>query len=592
MTPMLLGALILVLLTLAVLGDLAAGRGNNEVKPRLVRAPPPGGTLFVLVHGFKPEAKPWEEVAAALEPYGGVLLLTYDARRASNAAPAALSSEIGKAIAAEVAQRPGARVVLVAHSIGALLVRRAVLDGLSQKQSWAQAVRRLVLLAGMNRGWTTEGKLPPDATVWLELQMRVGHWLAKLLGRGELILEMQRGSPFVSNLRLDWIRLMHEREAAPAADPRPLEVVQLLGDIDDVVHREDNEDLRATAMGEFALLRVRGTGHADIIEVGASGKDEEASDLQLYRRDKLLLAATTQDFGSVRAQSEVLEPSVDKLVTDVVFVLHGIRDIGRWSSAFEDEIRNNHGLEADRKLLFVSPRYGYLGMGPFLFEGVRDRYVRWFMDEYTEVLARYPRVKPESIRFFGHSNGTYLLADALRKYESMRVGNVVLAGSVVSSDYPWSGLEHRIGAIRSYAGTRDWVVALFPRLFELPGFVHLGNRLGGGGFLGFSDTRVQNVLIPGGHDAFGRHQEAIVAFLMTEGGQPPIDEEGNPLPLPKDRSVLLHAMASMPVVLLVWASLMGVVCYIGLRVVGAAAAPNWPILLVFALLLVTVLRTI
>jgi hypothetical protein len=46
-----------------------------------------------------------------------------------------------------------------------------------------------------------------------------------------------------------------------------------------------------------------------------------------------------------------------------------------------------------------------------------------------------------------------------------------------------------------------------------------------------------------------------------------------------------------PVVLMVWAALVGAALYLGVRVVGAAASPTWPVLLAFALLVITVLRT-
>lgn len=595
MTAVVLAGLLAVMLGMALLGDTWKPAPCNEVKPLLRPGSVPGGPLFVLVHGFDPDRKEWNAVAQSLVPHGDVLELRYDAGRTSNAQPAEVARNIGAAIAAEVAKGGRTDVVVVAHSMGALLARRALLDALKDKQAWAVSVKRLVLLAGMNRGWTAEGRLPPDASAWLEVEMRVGHWLAGMLRKGQLLLDLQRGSPFVSDLRLEWMRSMREALAAAkdgAGQAGGLEVVQLLGDIDDFVSREDNEDLRTTAMGQFALLRVRGTGHGDIIDFHKDGSGGEQN-LGDYRRNKLLLAATGK-FSQVQADSEVLEPPVDMAVTDIVFVLHGIRDIGRWSSTFEEAVKQENLLPAGRKLLFVSPRYGYLGMGPFLFESVRDRYVRWFMDEYTETLARYPNVQTQNIRFFGHSNGTYLLADALRKYKSMRVGNVVLAGSVVAREYDWTCLADRIGSIRSYAGTRDLVVAWFPRLFELPGFAWLGNRLGGGGFHGFKDARVDNVLVEGGHGAFDGHEAEIVHFLMRNGQPRPLylAAPGPGDDWKQDRSLPDRALASTPLVLLVWAGLVALVGYLGFRVVGAAAAPSWPVFVLFVLLVVTVLRTV
>lgn len=587
MTSFLLVALLAVLLGTALAGNLWPGSSCSEVQGHPYPEGKADGPLFVLVHGFDPDRRRWEEMADVLRQEGSVLRLTYDARPTSNADAKRVAIGIGSAIAA--ANTGGRSVVIVAHSMGALLARRALLDGLVNDQAWAQHVERLVLLAGMNRGWAAEGPLPPDASIWLALQLRLGHWLAGMLHRGQFLLDLQRGSPFVANLRLEWMQQMRNHSDA-GNGRRALEVVQLLGDIDDFVHREDNEDLRTTAMGEFALLRVRGTGHGDILEFHRDSRDDDERRLGEYRRDKMLLAAASKSFKTIQARSEVLRPPTDPDVTDIVFVLHGIRDVGRWSSRFEEEVHRQLAAHGGGKPLFVSPRYGYLGMGPFLFESVRSRYVRWFMDEYTEALARYPNVETSRIRFFGHSNGTYLLADALRRYESMRIGNVVLAGSVVPTDFRWSDLCDRVGAIRSYAGTHDWVVAWFPRIFEWPALAWLSNPLGGGGFHGFSDARVENVLLTGAHSAFAGHEADIVAFLMTAvPDRVSPDDVGG---WKQARQPWQVALGSVPAAAAVWLFLISAVAYLAVRVVGSAPSPQWPVLLLFVLLMVAALRTV
>ncbi|HEX2545053.1 MAG TPA: alpha/beta hydrolase [Ramlibacter sp.] len=586
-----LPAILLLLFAAALWGDMFPKPGRNEVSAAPLQGAQASGPLYVLVHGFAPRPKRWNAIASVLKPHGAVLSLTYDAHPSSNADPELVARNIGARL--EEALRQNDRdIVVVAHSMGALLARRAILQGLEDGKPWTQRVRRLVLLAGMNRGWTVEGERAPDAPLWLEVQLRIGIWLARMIGRGQLVLGMERGAPFVSDLRLSWMQTM-QKLAKDATRSRSIEVVQLLGDIDDFVHREDNEDLRASAVGRFALVRVRGTGHADIIQFNHDSHDTDAAALGRYRQSKLILAATAP-FEEVLTHNEELPPPVNDNVRDIVFVLHGIRDLGRWSSQFETDLRARYPQRADN-LLMVSPRYGYLGMGPFLFESVRRRYVRWFMDEYTETLARYPQVKPENIRFFGHSNGTYLLADALQQYRSMRVGHVVLAGTVVRSGYPWSGLGERVGAIRNYVGTHDWVVALFPRFFDLPGVRALRNPLGGGGFHGFDDCKVQNVMVAGAHGAFDGHEQEILDFLMAAPAAiaPAAAAcEGKKAGWKEARSIAAKLLGTIPVVLATWAFLVALVAYIGWRVVGAAAAPNWPMLLVFALLVITVLRTV
>ena len=229
-------------------------------------------------------------------------------------------------------------------------------------------------------------------------------------------------------------------------------MIQLLGDIDNLVSEDDNKDLQAIARRPFAWVTVRGTGHGNIVDFEDKTR---AGNLVLgeYRRRKFELV-TTKSFDEIEFQNEVQPFQPDTDVTHLVFVVHGIRDLGEWAAAFEQELRAQ--FRADRqasspdKLAVESIRYGYFGMGPFLLRPIREKYVKWFMDEYTEALARYPEAR--EVHFVGHSNGTYLMAAALKRYDSLDVKRVVFGGSVVRRDYDWS-LQARPAAPRSKCGT-------------------------------------------------------------------------------------------------------------------------------------------
>lgn len=106
-------------------------------------------------------------------------------------------------------------------------------------------------------------------------------------------------------------------------------------------------------------------------------------------------------------------------------------------------------------------------MLPFLLYWDRQKNVRRFMDQYTEDLARYPNL--EAVDYFGHSNGTYIVASALQQYPVLKVRNILFAGSVVPSHYSWSASisEARVRRVHNVVADSDWVVALFPQLFEL-----------------------------------------------------------------------------------------------------------------------------
>jgi pimeloyl-ACP methyl ester carboxylesterase len=152
------------------------------------------------------------------------------------------------------------------------------------------------------------------------------------------------------------------------------------------------------------------------------------------------------------------------------------------------------------------------------------------MVKYAEALARYPNAK---ISYVGHSNGTYLLAKALEIYPCCYFENVVLAGSVVSQGYPWQRLmgiqkskdgkdkqeeEPRVKSILNFVATRDWVVAFFPKLFQVFKLQDLGS-LGHDGFgikpLGQNMYQAEWVI--GGHGAAIEEPmwDTIADFVLT-----------------------------------------------------------------------------
>jgi alpha-beta hydrolase superfamily lysophospholipase len=494
-------------------------------------------TLFVLVHGMLGDRdRTWKPARAALQPYGDVLAVNYPGFALSNADPDGIAREISAAVEGATAGRSYDSIVLVGHSMGALLVRKAYLYARGDvgtphdAKAWVSKVGRIVLMAGTNRGWSYRAHRPLDMGWGRYWEFWAGWWFGRLTGSGTLVRSMETGAPFVANLRLEWMRALRN-----PTKPSP-EVVQLLGDIDDVVSDEDNKDLRAATSQRFTWLRVRGTGHGDIVRFDDGHREGGSQTLGAYRRDKFLLAAT-KTLEEVRRQNEEQPFRTDDRITHVVFILHGIRDLGRWSASFEPvllrEFRRRNGEDA--MLAIASVRYGFFGMGPFILRMDRQRYVRWFMDEYTETLARYPNAA--RVDFVGHSNGTYLLTDALRRYHAMKVDRVVLAGSVVRRDFQWEPLVARsqVGLVRNYVASDDWVVALFPRFFEQRPLRFLGNDIGSAGFNGFDRERmpraaavVKNIkFIQGNHAAFLEQIGPIVDFLLAPAAEVNIEQDND-----------------------------------------------------------------
>jgi predicted esterase len=523
---------------IVVIGLIVAGVAAANVRANWLGTPLVSGTriepgqthdtLFVLVHGMGGDREgTWAAAWPELRKKGDILAVNYPGFVLSNAVPDVIASEISEAVASAVERGRYERVVLVGYSMGALLVRKAYLYGRGDvgvghaPRPWIARVDRIVLLAGMNRGWSHRADRPLDMGMGRYWQFAIGWWLARLTGTGELIRSMEVGAPFVANLRLDWMRALRDE-----SKPVPPMVVQLLGDIDDVVSDEDNKDLRASVAPRFAWLRVRGTGHADIVRFDDPAREGGAQTLGAYRLAKFVRAVTAP-LEEVRRDNEEQAFQTDDRVAHVVFVLHGIRDLGRWSAAFESALVAEHRKRRGEGsvLAIASVRYGFFGMGPFLLRVDRQRHVRWFMDVYTETLARYPRAG--TVDFVGHSNGTYLLADALQRYNAMKVRRVVFAGSVVRREFDWDAVVTRgqVQLVRNYVASDDWVVALFPRFFEQRPWRFLGNDIGSAGFNGFAregptpaDAVVKNIkFIQGQHSAFLRQVDEVVEFLLEPG---------------------------------------------------------------------------
>ncbi|MBA3485652.1 MAG: hypothetical protein H0T88_00425, partial [Lysobacter sp.] len=111
----------------------------------------------------------------------------------------------------------------------------------------------------------------------------------------------------------------------------------------------------------------------------------------------------------------------------VVYSLHGIRTTGKWQKDLTDELLKN-GFR-HRALDF-----GYFLAISLILPWTRRKKVRWLLDLYDREISELS--PPPS--FIAHSYGTYLLTEALKKNSNMRLGKLILCGSIVRRDYPWS----------------------------------------------------------------------------------------------------------------------------------------------------------
>ena len=414
-------------------------------------------------------------------------------------------------------------IILIGHSCGAVLARKVYLCacgmdkennkeyGIQSELAWAPFVKRIILLAGMNRGWTVNFHLSfLQASAW-ELGIAIGKMMS-WVGFEPLIFKFRRGAPFITQLRLQWLDL---QILARDSSLGKAIVVQLLGSIDDLVSPEDNIDMVTGA--KFFYLDIPASGHKNVILM-----DTSPHGILRYEIFRQSLLRSAEEMAS--SATPFFEPFIVQRpeVTDVVFVIHGIRDAGYWTQKVARKVQSL-AIKSGRRVEMETSSYGYFPMLPFLLPHARKAKVEWLMDQYTENVARYPRAE---FSYVGHSNGTYLLAKALKDYPACKFKNVVFAGSVVRSDYKWKDLfsSRRVKAAVNFVATRDWVVAIFPKAFEL---LRLSD-LGSGGHDGFAEVEegMQIKYVKGGHGSAIQENlwDSIAEFILN-GKVPLLDEE-------------------------------------------------------------------
>ena len=406
------------------------------------------------------------------------------------------------------------RIVLLGHSLGGLIVRHAYLldsgacgDALGP-HDWVTKVERIVLLAAPNRGFQ------------MSRLSFLRRWLLRLFG-GPMHLtvgDLRAGSPYITTLRLRWMNYFDTSKVTDL----PL-VVQLLGDRDGLVSREDSIDVEQ--FPRAAHLTVPDSGHGDLVNLSAQG------DPQL--RQQRYFGIRHAVMGSVVPT----EPTVPTTSRDVLFLLHGIRARREdWEQPLRDQLRTQR---PDLEVRALS--YGYFSALGFALPFTRTRNLRRFLDTYSEAFAQH---RGRSFSFAGHSNGTYILGQALRTIPAVRMDQVFLGGSVLPREFPWRQLlaKGQIGRVRNVRAADDWVVAML--CGALRGMMM--RDVGTGGYAGFVDDheRFEDLgYLSGGHgSAFTEARLPLIAdFLLGKPAQlGPADLNGTIRPLMSLASRLLE----------------------------------------------------
>lgn len=367
-----------------------------------------GKQFVILLHGANASAQSFCHVVRIVNqemPDAHILIPEFDSSMLSFSNPLVIVRDIVRTLDWMAKSQEFDQIILVGHSIGALLARKiyicacgeterapfeSELTEFQQARSWARTVKRIVLLAGINRGWQFSHHLSLENTIFQGLGLPIGNLIVMLWGRLPLIFHFRRGAPFVTQLRIQWLFI-------PPAMKGNVLTVQLLGTIDDIVSPEDNIDL--VTGSDFIYLDVPYTGHANIKEMDQTKAGKERAE-----KFKLALLSDREELPVKQyfPEDQALPPANPE-IEHVVFVIHGIRDRGFWTKKIARRVRRSG---RNQTYATETSTYGYFPMLPFLLPFQRRNKVEWLMDQYTENLALYPHAE---FHYVGHSNGTYLL---------------------------------------------------------------------------------------------------------------------------------------------------------------------------------------
>ncbi|MBO8093181.1 MAG: hypothetical protein J7D60_07730 [Prosthecochloris sp.] len=447
-------------------------------------------TLIVFVPGWMNSAQKYSPLLDALlsdsspeNILNGADLLPfkYDNSISSQADPEKVSADLALFIDETMKKNSYSTIYIIGHSVGALLARKAVLVAKEKKYTWYQALDRLILLAGTNRGFVPNTKI-------LKISALVINLLNLPVAR--FIMSMQLGSTWVTSLRIQWMKTYDY-----GRNPGP-KVVQLYGEDDSIISEDDAIDVHRFDIS--IIEKIRGADHNSFANM------TEGPEF-----NRIIHAFSRDDF----------QHNHGKFLKDrdtLIFLIHGIRDFAEWHHALEYEIE-----KLDRKIDVIPVQYGYFNLMQFLLPHQQKRALRVFVDRYVQELSLSPHA---DISIAAHSNGTLVFQQAIENYPFINVNKAFFAGSVVDQRISWdkSPYTGKINTLLNVCANNDVPVGFLCKALHFIPFLNLGTA----GHTGFTTANglpiVQNCFIKGGHGAALRseNRHKVVDFLLDSHENP------------------------------------------------------------------------
>lgn len=375
-------------------------------------------------------------------------------------------------------------IVLCGYSLGAMLARRVFLDAsgfgvpADQKQLWASLVDRIVLVGAVCRGFHYS-RLPwPHRTLL---------WIAAGLGLAKPLRSAFAGEPWASNVRLDWISFWQTSEKRPR-------VVNVRGSLDDIVFREDAVDIEKDPRA--AYIEVAGDTHDSII-------------MPSPMNETLLLQAFLADLPH-------REPPFNLPKDRVYVLLHGMRSSKFFMAELEDHLRR-----LDPKSDVFRPSYGYISLFAFLSRTYRKGAVSKFTDQMIQKIAANPGAR---FCFAGHSNGTVIFGESMRRAPRMRFERAYFGGSALPRSFDLNVLVERrqLDIVRSDHCSKDWATGILARAIEnRSSCLPFLRGIGSAGYDGFdrAGSWLTEPWFDGDHSGMFKHIDSIGEFLTARSPQ-------------------------------------------------------------------------
>jgi pimeloyl-ACP methyl ester carboxylesterase len=184
----------------------------------------------------------------------------------------------------------------------------------------------------------------------------------------------------------------------------------------------------------------------------------------------------------------------------LIITVHGIRTFGAWQERLEYLLKAKADPRAT-ELSVTHYKFGYFSVIAFIIP-----FFRWIVTRrFRKTLERLSaKGQGSRIDLVGHSFGTHLIGWALRglpESSVCKINTVILSGSVLRMDFPWSSLlDKRVERVVNDCGDRD-AILLLSQFGVL--FTGMAGRVG---FTGDMTERFRNRFSRFGHSGYFQDQ--------------------------------------------------------------------------------------